>query len=121
MEFKTFEQCCVAKGYDPENCLPDVSKMPPQHQEAAIAIAKLYIITEAVNGDWKPNWDDYRELKWRPWFDMDAPGFRFFDSGYVYARSYSAGGSRLCYVSEEVSDFVATHYIDLWEKAMVIK
>jgi hypothetical protein len=119
-QFKTFEQCCTALGYDPEKCLPDVSKMPTQHQEAATAIAKLYIIAEAVNGTWKPDWDDFSQRKWAPWFYLDAPGFRFFASLFDDSCSGSAGGSRLCYVNEEVCDFVATHYIDLWRTAMIV-
>ena len=120
-KLQTFEQCCAALGYDSENCLPDVSRMPKHHQSAATAIAKLYIIAEALNEGWKPNWNDYDERKWVPWFYLDAPGCLFFVSRYVFSASFSAGGSRLCFVSEEISDFAADTYKDLWSAAMLFE
>ena len=124
-QFKTFEQCCQAKGYDPENCLPDVTKLPKQHQQSITALAKLMIIAESVNGDWKPNWNDRSEDKWIPWFDMEVDknnpsGFRFDDSFSGRSISGSAGGSRLCFVSAKVCKFVGQHYEDLWRAAMVL-
>ena len=120
-QFKTFEQCCQALGLDADTCLPIVSVFPAQHQKAITALAKLMIIAEAVNEGWKPNWDDYEQRKWIPWWDLDAPGFRFLGSGYGYTASYSAGGSRLCFKTSDICKFVAENYIDLWKDAMVIE
>ncbi len=124
-KFDSFEKCCQALGLDPENCLPDVSKVPQHHQEAITSLTKLVIISEAVNDGWKPNWDDSNEEKWLPWFDMEVDsnnpsGFRFIVSRFGRTTSNSAGGSRLCFETEEQSDFVGKHYEDLWRAAMVL-
>ena len=124
-QFKTFEQCCQALSLDSDTCLPIVSVFPVQHQKAITALAKLIIIAEAVNEGWKPNWNDFSEIKWVPWFDMEVDqnnpsGFRFFDSYCDDALSYSAGGSRLCFKTPEICKFVGTKYEDLWRDAMVI-
>jgi hypothetical protein len=123
-KFQTFEQCCAALGLDPASCLPEVSKFPAQHQESITALAKLMIISEAVNEGWKPNWNDLDDYKYLPWFDMEVEkrnpsGFRFVGSICVRTGSYSAGGSRLCFKSRDISDFVGKHYEDLWKAAMV--
>lgn len=124
-QFKTFEKCCQAQGLDPEKCLPDVTNMPKQFQQAIVNLTKLMIIAAAVNGSWKPDWNNSDEEKWFPWFDMEVDkrnpsGFLFGDSGCDCSASGSAGGSRLCFVSEEASDFVGKHYEDLWRGAMVL-
>ena len=43
-QFKTFEQCCQAQGLDPEKCLPDVTNVPLQFQQAIINLSKLMTI-----------------------------------------------------------------------------
>ena len=123
-KYPTFEACCEAKGYDPATVLPDVSMFPEQHREALLANAKLIIVAEAHNGDWKPNWDDDDEEKWYPWFDLEVDdrnpsGFRFNASTYDYSRSYV--GSRLCFASSEISHYVGKHFEDLYRAMMVLQ
>ena len=69
-KIKTFEGACKALGI--ENTLPDVSAMPEKHQKALIAHYKLVIIVEALNEGWIPDWNNWDEYKYYPWFSVDA-------------------------------------------------
>jgi hypothetical protein len=73
---KSFEDACRELGEDPANFnvgMPD-----------EIAYKKLKVITRALNEGWEPNWNNDNQYKWYPWFYMDSPGFRFYDSDYTY-------------------------------------
>jgi hypothetical protein len=92
---------------------------PEKHREAAIAQAKLFIVVAAVNKvandgkDYVPNWDDSSEYKYEPWFVMSPSGFRY--NGYVGWTTHSLVGSRLCSISSEVCEYIATQFIDLYK------
>ena len=121
----TFEEACASRGYDAATVLPDVSKFPVKHQKAITAYAMLVIIAESINEGHEPDWNDRSERKWIPWFDMEVDknnpsGFRCRDASYGYANTFSSGGSRLCFRSEESCEYAATKFIDLWRDMMVI-
>ena len=126
MEFiKTFEEACSKLSLDPLQILPNLSFYPKTHQKSVIAISKLFIIAEAVNEGWKPNWNDRSQYKWFPWFDMEVDennpsGFRFYASGYVLSFTGTAGGSRLCFKTKEKSNHVGKIFIDLFRDIMVL-
>jgi hypothetical protein len=86
---KTFEGACRVMKLDPAKVLPKVSTVPKKHQKALVATFKLYVIIEAINylrngkKGWAPNFNDYNERKYYPWWDMekteDTPsGFRLY-------------------------------------------
>ena len=119
----TFKQACKKKGIDPIKAIPDVSMFPEEHQKALIATAKLIIINEVLNMNdkgesWKPNWNNYDEYKYYPWFYLNTPGFRFLDSGYADAGSYV--GSRLCYRTRALAKHAAEKFGDLYKDLMVL-
>ena len=121
----TFEEACASRGYDSATVLPDVSKFPVKHQKAITAYAMLVIIAESINEGHEPDWNDRSERKWIPWFDMEVDknnpsGFRCDGADYDYTATSSAGGSRLCFRSEESCEYAATKFIDLWRDMMVI-
>ncbi|MFT3704673.1 MAG: hypothetical protein QM802_20075 [Agriterribacter sp.] len=120
---KTFKQACKKIGVDPAKALPDVSVFPEQHQKALIATAKLIIINDALNRDennqpWKPDWNNYDEYKYYPWFYLNSPGFRFDVTVYVLA--VSSVGSRLCYRTRALAKHAGETFIDLYKDLMVI-
>jgi len=124
MKIYSFEEACQRLGLDPDNCLPDVSRMPVRHQPGAIADAKICYIAEASRAK-DPNWNDRDEQKWGPWFDMEMDknnptGFRFFASGYGLVITAVTGGSLHCYESKEDSDFHAVQHIELYRHMMVL-
>lgn len=70
------------------------------------------LIAKAIRGYWDPDWEKGNELKWFPVFRwVSGSGFVFTDSGYYFADAYSAVGSRLCFPTEEMSDYFGEQFI----------
>jgi hypothetical protein len=104
---KTFEDACEILGLDPNH---NYYRIGPADE---IAYTKLKVIIQALNEGWTPNWNDSNERKWRPWFYLNAPGFRLYG---VYCNiTYSAVGSRLCLRSEELAEYAAKQFLDLYK------
>jgi hypothetical protein len=128
-EITSFEKACEFKKIDPATCLPDVSMLPSEFQQALISTAKMYIVAQALNQDergeeWKPDWNKSEERKWLPWFDMEVDknnpsGFRFHDSHFDRVYTYSTGGSRLCYRNSDICEFAGKHFLSLYKEMMV--
>ena len=77
-DIKTFEDACKAERLDPKEVIHDFKSYPREDRKAMIAHSKLVIIARAINKianngkRWKPNWNDYNQFKYYPWFDMDG-------------------------------------------------
>lgn len=66
---------------------------------------------------WEPNWKDYSQRKWYPWFNMDAntpSGVGFSSSYYAYWHSFSSVGSRLCFENEKLSYLSAELFPEIY-------
>lgn len=120
MQIKTFAQACKKLGLKASQVVPKVAMMPKQHRKSLIATAKLIIIAQALNDGWVPDWNNYDEYKYYPWFYMNKPAFRFDDSACAFVNSFSAGGSRLCYRTRELSDYAGKTFIGLYKDMMTI-
>lgn len=124
ISIKTFEDACKALGLNPSESLPVVTGMPEKYQAAAIAHSSLMIIADAINQEvspgWKPDWQDYDQCKYSPWFEMDlsASGFSFGVAGYGFSGSYV--GSRLCFCSREAARYAGHQFIELYKQMMVL-
>jgi hypothetical protein len=119
-DITTFEKACEVKGI--ETALPDYSAIPEVLQKPMTALYQLIIITSAINGDEVVDWSNGKWDKWFPWFDMDdssSPG-RFSFNRSDNRDSHSYCGSRLCFISEEKSDFAGKHFEDLYREWMVM-
>lgn len=81
-KIKTFEGACKALKLK-ATALPNVSALPKKHQKALIAHYKLVIISEALNAGWQPDWSNWNEYKYFPWFEVKKTpsGFGFSYSG----------------------------------------
>lgn len=125
-DLKTFEDACKVLDLDAEKVTPDFSSFPENDQKAMLAHAQLIIIAKAANKlankgkEWTPDWDNNKWDKWHPWFWMDggSSGFRF--NGSDDRRSCSYVGSRLCFISEKVSDYIANQFLDLFRDYFVM-
>ncbi len=113
---KTFEDACNELGISNDSCRPifDEDEDPDE-----IAYKKLKVIIAAVNEGWKPDWTDTNQKKWYPWFALSS-GFGFSHSYYHDTYAYTAVGSRLCFPSQELSDYVATQFIDLYKQFITL-
>ena len=125
-KIKTFEDACALLKYDSNNVIPDLSLFPEKDRSALEAHCKLVIIADALNrlendGDeWFPDWSNYNEYKYTPWFDMDpssASGFAF--GGYDDWYSDSNVGSRLCYKTRELAEYAGKQFEDLYKMKFV--
>ena len=109
---KTFEDACAVLNIDIDWFDSQTQFDSPDE----LAFKKMKIIVRALNEGWTPNWDNSNERKWFPWFYLDNPsGFRFGDSLYAYSSSHSAGGSRLCFKTEELCNYAAKQFLPIYK------
>jgi len=108
-KIKTFEDACKKVNADPKN-LPDVSGILQEFAKPIIAAYKLMIIYKAINNGWKPDWSNWNQYKYYPWFEVLSSGFGFSDTTYNYANTYTSVGSRLCTDTSEKARYVAKQF-----------
>jgi hypothetical protein len=119
-DIKTFEDACKVLNLDSTTIIPDFSLFPESDKEAMIAHAKLVIIAKAINGDWLPNWNDWDQYKYYPWFNMGSPsggGFSYYD--FDYWRTCSTVGSRLCFETREQAKYAGNQFEALYKSYFV--
>lgn len=89
--------------------------------EDEIAYKHLKLITSALNEGWTPDWSNWDERKYYPWFEMCSSSgrFSFYDSNH--RLSDSACAARLCFKSKELAEYAAKQFLEVYEKYMVIK
>jgi hypothetical protein len=106
---KTFEDACIKLDLNPV-VLPDVLSIPEEFAKPVIAAYKLMIIYKAINNGWKPDWNNYNQSKYYPWFEVSSSGFGFSNTGYSYGHSITVVGSRLCTDSSEKALYIAEQF-----------
>ena len=126
-DIKTFENACNFLNLKADKVLPDLSMYPENHREGMLAHSKLVLIVEAINtiennGErWIPNWDNWNEYKYYPWFNMGSPsGVGFSYLGFDNWFSYSGCGSRLCFKTAASVRHVAKEFLELYKSYYVI-
>lgn len=112
-DIKTFEDACEALALDPEDQF--MGDATPDEK----AYIKLKIIIQAINQGWIPDWGNSDQYKWWPWFNLSS-GFGYSYSGYSYSYSLTHVGSRLCFESQEKSDYTATQFLDIYKEFLTI-
>jgi hypothetical protein len=114
---KTFQDACAAIGVSPE-AVPDFSAMPEDHRKSLEAFYKLRIIAQALNEGWKPDWSNYDQYKWFPWFDEKEAGSGLSFDGADLWHAATFVGSRLCFKSKELCRYAAEQFADLYSDLM---
>lgn len=114
---KTFEDACTALK---------ISFTPPEGlTKDELAYMKLKIIVKALNEGWEPNWNNWDEYKYYPWFIMGecngSPGSGFSYNDCVYGLTCSGVGSRLCFKSQELSDYAGEQFQELYKDFFLIQ
>jgi len=113
-EIKTFEDACTKLSI----VVPEfiTSEDANGDGKAVVAFQKLIIIARALNDGWVPDWSDYSQWKYWPWFNHNdtsaVGGFSYCDC--EHDSSYSYVGSRLCYSSSEIAKYAGTQFLDLY-------
>ena len=124
-DLKTFEDACKVLELDAETVIPNFSCLPEEKQKAMIAHVKLIFIAEAANkiengGEvWIPDWNNQDEFKYYPWFKKSLSGLRCDDFDYWIART--TVGSRLCYKTKELAEYIGNQFSDLYEDDFIIE
>ena len=89
----------------PEDILIFLNEFNPHHLNALIALNKLFTIAQAWNkkDGFVPDFSDWEQDKWYPWFkyDEDAAGFVFAGADIAPALTSADFGSRLVFKTKE--------------------
>ena len=110
-EIKTFEDACKALNITPATF--DFSLMPIEHQKSMAAYCKLVVIANALNEDWKADFENANQIKYVPYF-IYRSGFGLSYHGYDYWNTSALVGSRLCYKSRELAIYAAKQFADIY-------
>lgn len=99
--------------------VPDFSNLPTDMRKHFEAQYKMIVIAEALNEEWIPDWDNYDEYKYYPWFEMSPSSFAFGDSCCDDARAVAGCGSRLKFRTRELAEYAAKQFIDIWKDIQI--
>jgi hypothetical protein len=117
---ETFELAAESLGIDP-SALPFVDGLPEKHQKAVVAGYKLMVISEAAWEGKKPDWSNWNERKYYPWFDLSSgSGVGFSYVVYGHDGSVSLVGSRLVFPTSEIARYVGKTHLELYKDFMLI-
>lgn len=118
-KMKTVEDAFAYLGLD-ATALPNVDLLPVNSQKAVVDYYKLTVVCAALNEEanngnkWLPDWNNYNQYKYYPWFDMRAgSGFAF--GGCDYDRTDPGVGGRLCYINRDVAAYAGKQFIELYK------
>ena len=81
---------------------------------AAQALVKLTIIAMVLNEGWKPNWNDTNKSKFYPWFRYEGRSFVFDHVNDSYYNAIAGGGSRLCFKTSTLAEYMGKQFIDIY-------
>lgn len=110
-KIKTYEDALKALGRNDfcyENLYP-----------REIARRKLEIIIEALNEGWKPDWENYSERKWYPYFYESYAGLGYSVALTSPSLAYAYFGVHLCYRSEEIANYAGQQFFDLYKEMLL--
>ncbi|MDR2919713.1 MAG: hypothetical protein LBV72_10170 [Tannerella sp.] len=97
----------------------DFSNLPEDLRDHFAAYYDALVVVEALNEGRKPDWGNTDERKWYPWFDMSPAGFAFGSSDCDRGNAGAGSGSRLKLFSEEMADYAAKQFPEIWEKVQL--
>jgi hypothetical protein len=113
-KIKTFEDACKRLGIDPIK-IPDLDGIPEEFHKPIIAGYKLMIVYKAINNGWRPDWSNWNQYKYYPWFGVLSSGFGFSDTTYYFAYARTGVGSRLCTDTSDKAIYIAEQFKALYQ------
>lgn len=114
-KIETFEEALEHQGID-KDAFEDSCKGLEKDE---IAYKKIKIIAKALNNGWTPNWDNDNEYKCYPWFNMQS-GVGFSLSYYVFWRTGTHVGSRLCYKSSDLAIYAGKQFESIYKDFLTL-
>lgn len=132
-DVNSYERACAVIGEEPvdfeelNDTLENNGFEPLSAHE--IAYKKLVTIAKALNLGWCPNWADFDEYKYYPWFDLkkESPagvggahsgsslGVSCLASPYVASPSRAYGGGALASESREIAIYFGKQFAEIWQ------
>ncbi|NCB68488.1 MAG: hypothetical protein EOM47_06530 [Bacteroidia bacterium] len=114
---KTIEDACNVTGMP---ATPEFNEVPEELREYMKAVYEAVVITKALVGNWKPDWNDWSQRKWFPWFDrLSSGGFVFGDTYCAYSFAVAGRASRLCFPTEELAEYAGRHFTDVYSRIIL--
>lgn len=98
---------------------PEFNEVPEELREYFKAQYEAVAVTKAIVGDWVPDWNDWNQRKWFPWFEMSSGGFVFHDTYYAYSYAYAGNASRLCFPTEEMAEYAGRTFTDVYSRIIL--
>lgn len=99
------------------------SDINPKHIEALIALNQLFTLAEAWNkeDEFVPNYSDWKQDKWFPWFKYDEDTARFVcvDTIYTPTNMFAYFGHRLCFKTSERAEQFGKQFVDLYNEVFL--
>lgn len=100
-----------------------ISDINPMHIEALIALNELFTIAQAWNkkDSFVPDFSDWKQDKWFPWFKYDEDTARFVcvDTIYTPTNMFAYFGSRLCFKTSERAEQFGKQFDDLYNEVFL--
>jgi hypothetical protein len=109
---KTFDDACRACGTTEAEFNEKFNNLGLDAD--TINYEKAKVFTEAIRGDWKPDWNNTNQKKWFTVFCLSS-GFGFSYSRHFYGRTDAIVGSRLCFETSEQSDYAGNQFIAIYK------
>ena len=106
-----------------ENAARLVTDINSKHIKALIALNELFTIAEAWNKEdgFVPDFSDWHQSEWFPWFkyDEDTARFVYADANYAPSDAYARIGSRLCFKTHKRAEQFGKQFEDLYNKVFL--
>lgn len=107
----------VAQFEDVASLVTDIN---PKHIKALIALNELFTIAQAWNkeDEFIPDFSDFNQDKWFPWFKYKKDIARFVFAGTDYTPMYTNANisSRLCFKTSKRAEQFGKQFIDIYNE-----
>ena len=113
-DIKTFNDVCLENGTTEQEFNDRFENLGLDLD--TIIYEKMKLMVKAINQGWIPDINNTNQRKWYPYFDISASGLGFSDSDSHYAHARTAAGSRLCFETEEKSNYAGTQFIEIYQQ-----
>lgn len=124
-DFTVAKKILSGNGVRLEDVARLVTDINPKHIKALIALNKLFTIAQAWNKEdgFVPDFSDWHQDKWFPWFkyDMDAARFVYAHTAYAPTNAPAHIGSLLCFKSSARAAQFGKQFADLYNKVFLIR
>ena len=114
---QSFEDAC--RELNIQSVLPDCTGLPEKHRKSAEAHYKLVIIAEALNEGWTPDFNNWDQRKWFNWGWFSNAGLFNLSVYYSSADRYANVGARLCFKTEELSEYAGRQFYELYKEYLL--